>query len=243
MLREKSAIITGAGQGIGEGIARILAKKGAKIVVADLNLANAQKVATKIIENGGQALAIECDVSQKSSIDQMITETLAKYGKVDILVNNAGIYPPKPFLEMTENDWDKVIAINLKGSFLCSQAAAQKMSEGGKIVTISSIAAFIGFPGLVHYCASKGGADASIRAMALELAQKKININAIAPGAIETPGAISTDEIKNQTIAKIPLARMGQPEDIANAVAFLASEKADYITGQTLIVDGGWTLS
>jgi len=243
MLEGKSAIVTGAGQGIGEGIARVLGREGAKIVVADLNLANAQKVANKINENGGQALAIECDVSQKSSVDQMIAETLAKFGKVDILVNNAGIYPFKPFLEMTEDDWDKVIVINLKGSFLCSQAAAQKMSEGSKIVIISSIAAFVGFPGLVHYCASKGGLDASIRAIALELSKKKININAIAPGAIETPGATSTDEIKNQTIAKIPLARMGQPEDIANAVVFLASEKADYITGQTLIVDGGWTLS
>lgn len=242
MLKGKTAIVTGGGQGIGRGIVQVLSKEGAEVIVADLNLANAEKTAAEINEGGGRAVATKCDVSQKSEVDAMIEATISHFGKVDILVNNAGIYPFKPFLEMTEDDWDKVVAINLKGSFLCTQAAALKMAEGSKIVTISSVAGFIGFEGLAHYCATKGGINASIRAIALELAKKKININAVAPGAIETPGATSTDEIKNQTVAMIPAARMGQPEDIANAVAFLASDKADYITGQTLIVDGGWTL-
>lgn len=242
MLKGKSAIVTGAGQGIGEGIALVLAKEGAEVIVADLNLENANKVAAEINADGGKAIAIECDVSQKTAVDAMIEKTISEFGKLDILVNNAGIYPYKAFLEMTEEDWDKVITINLKSNFLCTQAAALKMQEGSKIVSISSIAAFVGFENLAHYCATKGGIVSSIRAIALELAKKKINVNAVAPGAIETPGAGMTEEAKNQTLPIIPAGRMGQPEDIANAVAFLASDKADYITGQTLIVDGGWTL-
>ena len=160
------------------------------------------------------------------------------------MVNNAGIFPFVPFKDMKESDWDKVLDINLKSVFLCSQEAAKVMPEGGRIVSISSIASFVGFEGLVHYCASKGGINSMVRALALEFAPKKITVNAIAPGAIDTPGANvgSNEEVKKQTIAMIPLARMGQPEDIANAVVFLASDKADYITGQTIIVDGGWTL-
>ncbi|PIS07912.1 short-chain dehydrogenase [Candidatus Berkelbacteria bacterium CG10_big_fil_rev_8_21_14_0_10_43_13] len=242
MLKGKSAIVTGAGQGIGEGIAKVLAKDGATVLVADLNLENAEKVAKTIVGAGGKAVAIKCDVSNKSEVDAMVEKAISEFGKLDILVNNAGIYPFKPFLEMTEEEWDKVINVNLKSSFLCTQAAALKMAEGSKIVTISSIAGFVGFEGLAHYCATKGGINASIRAIALELAKKKININAVAPGAIQTPGAASAEEVMKQTIAMIPVARMGQPEDIANAVTFLASDRADYITGQTLIVDGGWTL-
>jgi len=242
MLKGKSAIVTGAGQGIGEGIAKVLAKDGATVLVADLNLENAEKVAKTIVGAGGKAVAIKCDVSNKSEVDAMVEKAISEFGKLDILVNNAGIYPFKPFLEMTEEEWDKVINVNLKSSFLCTQAAALKMAEGSKIVTISSIAGFVGFEGLAHYCATKGGINASIRAIALELAKKKININAVAPGAIQTPGAASAEEVMKQTIAMIPVARMRQPEDIANAVTFLASDRADYITGQTLIVDGGWTL-
>ena len=242
MLKGKSAVVTGAGQGIGEGIAKVLASEGAEILVADLNLENAEKVAEGINDDGGKAVAFKCDVSKKDEVDEVIEKAVSEFGKLDILVNNAGIYPMKPFLEMTEEDWDKVINVNLKSTFLCTQAAALKMAEGSKIVTISSIAAFVGFEGLAHYCATKGGINASVRAIALELAKKKINVNAVAPGAIETPGAAAAEEIMKQTIAMIPAARMGQPEDIANAVAFLVSDKADYITGQTLIVDGGWTL-
>ena len=146
-------------------------------------------------------------------------------------------------MEMSEADWDKVLDVNLKSVFLCSQAAAKEIKNGGKIISISSIAAFMGFEGLAHYCATKGGINGMIRAMALELSAKKINVNAVAPGAIDTPGASMSDKnVKKQTIASIPWKRKGLPEDIANAVVFLASDKADYITGQTIIVDGGYTL-
>jgi len=241
-LNGKIAIVTGAGQGIGKGIAFALAKEGAHVVASDINEENCAKVADEI--GNDKAIAIKCDVSKKDEVDSLIAQTIEKFGKLDILVNNAGVFPFKPFLELTEEDWNKVLDVNLKSMFLCSQAAAKAMKDGGKIVDISSIAAFVGFEGLAHYCASKSGVNGFVRALALELAKQKINVNAIAPGAINTPGAnvSSSEEVKKQTIAAIPWGRMGEPEDIANAVVFLASDKADYITGQILIVDGGYTL-
>ena len=244
ILKDRIAIVTGAGRGIGRGISLALAKEGCSVMVSDINQEDCLRVVSEIEAIGSKAMVIKCDVSQKKEVDKMISETVKKFGKLDILVNNAGIYPFVPFMDMSENDWDKVINVNLKSIFLCSQAAAKQMKEGGKIVNISSIAAFIGFPGLVHYCASKGGINAMVRALALELAPRKINVNNVAPGAIETPGASQglTEEVKKQTITGIPWARMGKPEDIAEAVVFLASDKADYITGQTIIVDGGYVL-
>ena len=159
-----------------------------------------------------------------------------------MLVNNAGIYPFKPFQDMQLDDWDKVMNVNLRSVFLTSQAASKVMSEGGRIINISSIASVIGFQGLVHYCASKSGVNGFTRALALELAPKNITVNAVLPGAIETPGAQMPEDTKQQTIANIPLQRIGNPDDIANMVSFLASDKSSYITGQTFIVDGGWTL-
>lgn len=241
-LTGKVAIVTGGAMGIGYGIAERLAKSGAKVLIADMNEEEAKKSADKLNSSGFEVKSIKVDVSSKAEVDKMVGMAISEFGKVDILVNNAGIYPFKPFMEMTEEDWDKVMAVNLKGMFLCTQAAAAKMAEGSKIVDISSIAGFVGFAGLAHYCATKGGVNASIRAIAVELAAKKINVNAVAPGAIETPGAKMDDEMVKQIVSAIPWARMGQPEDIANLTAFLASDKADYITGQTIIVDGGWTL-
>ncbi|MFA6492909.1 MAG: SDR family NAD(P)-dependent oxidoreductase [Patescibacteria group bacterium] len=241
-LKDKVAIVTGSGQGIGQGIAKKLANEGCSVVVSDLNEESAQKVADEINQSGQKAMAIKCDVSKNQEVDNLITKTIESFGKLDILVNNAGIFPYKPFLEMTEEDWDRVLDVNLKSVFLCSKSAVKVMKEGSKIVDISSIASFVGFSGLSHYCASKGGVNGFIRALALELASKKINVNAVAPGAISTPGASMgmTEETKAQTIASIPLGRMGEPEDIANAVLFLASDEASYITGQVLVVDGGW---
>jgi len=241
-LKNKTAIVTGARQGIGYGIVKALAQEGCNVVVSDIIQEDCGKVVEEIEKIGVQGLAVKCDVSKKEEVDNLVKKTIEKFGKLDILVNNAGIYPFVSFMEMKESDWDKVLDINLKSVFLCSQTAAKEMKSGGKIVSISSIASFVGFEGLTHYCASKGGINAMIRALALELAPKKINVNAVAPGAIDTPGAASSEEQTKQTIAAIPWARMGTPEDIANAVVFLASEKADYITGQTIIVDGGWTL-
>lgn len=244
ILKDKVAIVTGAGRGIGRGIALMLAREGAKVVVSDLNHEDCLSVVAELEEQGAQALAVQCDVSQKEAVDKLMAEATAKFGTLDILVNNAGIYPFIPFLEMSESEWDKVIAVNLKSIFLAAQAAAKIMPAGGKIVNISSIAAFVGFSGLTHYCASKGGMNGMTRALALELAEKKINVNNVAPGAIETPGATGamTEEAKKQMNSNIPWGRMGQPEDIAAAVAFLASAGADYITGQTLVVDGGYIL-
>lgn len=242
--QKKVAIVTGAKQGIGLGIALALAKEGYNIIVSDLEQQGCKKAVKEIEKLGAKAAAITCDVSKKKGVDSLISKTIKKFGQLDVLVNNAGIYPFVPFMDMKETDWDKVINVNLKSIFLCSQAAAKKMKAGGKIVNISSIASLVGFEGLVHYCASKGGINGMIRALALELAHKKINVNAVAPGAIETPGASSgmTEDVKKGTITLIPWNRMGLPDDIAQAVVFLASNKADYITGQVLVVDGGWTL-
>jgi len=222
-----------------------MAESGAKIVISDIDLKESEKTAAEISKKFKvETAVITCDVSKKEEVDNLINKTVTKFGKIDILVNNAGIYPSVRFLDMSEDDWDKVIKINLKSVFLCSQAAAKVMQPGSKIVNISSIASFVGFQGLVHYCASKGGINGMIRALALELAPKKINVNGVAPGAIDTPGSRegSNEETRKQTIAMIPWARMGTPEDIACVVVFLASEESDYITGQILIVDGGWTI-
>lgn len=241
-LKNKVALVTGAGKGIGRGIALALAREGYHVAISDIDEAALNSVAGEITSLGVKALAVKCDVSKKVEVDEMTKKVVADLGSLDVLVNNAGIYPFVPFKDMTEEQWDKVMTVNLKSNFLCSQAVAKVMPNGGRIVSISSIASVVGFAGLAHYCASKGGINAMVRVLALELADRKITVNAVAPGAIETPGAASSEEQKKQTVMAIPLARMGQPEDIAGAVVFLASEQASYITGQTIIVDGGWTL-
>ncbi|MFA5872232.1 MAG: SDR family NAD(P)-dependent oxidoreductase [Parcubacteria group bacterium] len=241
-LKNKTAIVTGAAKGIGKGIALALAKEGCNVIVSDIDQKEAEIVAEEVRKIGPKALAVQCDVSKKEDVEKLFSKTVEELGQLDILVNNAGIYPFVPFAEMKEKDWDKVMDVNLKSIFLCSKEAAKILPEGGRIVSISSIASIIGFEGLVHYCATKGAINSMVRALALELAPKKITVNAVAPGAIETPGASAPEESKKQTIAMIPLSRMGEPGDIAGAVTFLASEKASYITGQTIVVDGGWTL-
>ena len=243
MSQNKTAIVTGAGKGIGRGIALALAQENYNVVVADIAAADSAAVAAEISALGFKSLAVSCDVSKKVEVEAMIAAAVKEFGTLDLMANNAGIFPFVPFADMTEENWDKVIDVNLKSVFLCSQAAAKAMTDGGRIINISSIASFVGFAGLAHYCASKGGINALIRVLALELSPRKITVNAVAPGAIETPGASGGgDEVKKQTVAMIPLARMGQPEDIAGAVTFLASDKASYITGQTIIVDGGFLI-
>ena len=242
--KEKVVIVTGAAKGIGRGIAHTFAKNGYAVVVSDIDHNECLKVVSEIEALGQKALAVKCDVSLKPEVDALISATMTEFKQIDVLVNNAGIFPFIPFTDMTEDNWDKVIDVNLKSIFLCSQAAVKHMKAGSKIVNISSIAGSVGFSGLTHYCASKGGVNGMIRALAMELAEKKINVNNVAPGAIETPGATGAldEAAKKQYIAIIPWGRMGQPEDIAAATLFLASEGADYITGQTLVVDGGFIL-
>ncbi len=247
-LKNKVAIVTGARRGMGRTHSLALAKAGAKVLVADISLEDCEKVVKEIEKEGGEALAIKCDVSKKSDVDKMIKTALDKWGQIDIFVNNAGICEFKPFLDLTEEDWEKTININLKGYFLCAQAAAKEMvkQKSGAIVNIASIAmgqVGVGFPALAHYCASKGGIVAMTEAMALELAPFNVRINAIAPGAIDTPMASSVSQdpkVLEGTLSRIPLHRMGRAEEVSNAVVFLASDASSYMTGSVVVVDGGW---
>ena len=248
-LKGKVAIVTGAAKGMGKADAIKLANAGAKVVVTDISLQECQLVVDEIKKLKGEAMAVRCDVSRKKEIDDAVAETIKKFGKIDILVNNAGIFPFEPFLEMPEQNFEKVIDINLKGYFLMAQACAKEMvkQKSGSIVNISSIAmgqVGVGFAGLTHYCASKGGITAMSQAMALELAPFDIRVNVISPGAIDTPGASTVNMDAKQMeamLAPIPMKRKGNSEEIANAVLFLASEESSYMTGSVMIVDGGWT--
>lgn len=234
-LKGKVAIVTGGTQGIGLGIADKLAALGAKVVVCAR-----QPAKTKHI-------FINADVSQMIDAIHVVNETIKKFKRVDILVNNAGIFPSVPFADMTSEQWDQVMNVNLKGVFNFTKAVLPQMQKqnSGKIVNIASIAAFVGFQGLTHYCTTKAGITGFTRALALEVAPNNIRVNAIAPGMIETPGVMSTinaDALKGFA-QQVPLKRAGQPKDIANAVAYLASDESDYVTGQTIIVDGGYVLN
>jgi len=247
-LKNKVAIITGARRGMGRTHALTLAKAGARVVVSDISQEDCEKVVEEIKKEGGEAMAIKCDVSKKSEVEAMIKETVEKWGRIDILVNNAGIAEFKPFLDLTEEDWDRTININLKGYFLCGQAAAKEMAKkkSGVIVNIASIAmgqVGVGYPTLAHYSATKGGIVAMTQAMAVELAPLNIRVNAIAPGAIETPmidPLVKDPKIKEATVSQVPLKRIGQPQEVSNAVLFLASDESSYMTGSTVVVDGGW---
>ncbi len=247
-LKDKVAVVTGARRGMGRTHALALAKKGAKVVVSDILLEECEKVVEEIKSAGGDALAIKCDVLNKSEVEAMFRTVVEKFGKVDILVNNAGIYQPKPFLEMTEEDWDKTIDINLKGQFFCAQEAAKEMMKNkwGRIINIASIASGqvgVGIAGGAHYTASKGGVIGMSETLAIELAPLGINVNVVAPGAIDTPMVQSANmpkEVMDGLMNKIPLKRIGKPEEVSNMVVFLASEDSSYITGATFYVDGGW---
>jgi len=247
-LRGKVAIITGAKQGMGRTHALTLSRAGAKVVLADISQQECEAVVQEIKKERGEAIAVKCDISNKAEVDNLITQTLETFGKIDILVNNAGICPFQPFLEIKEQDFQKVIDVNLKGYFLCAQAAAREMAKqkSGAIINIASIAmgqVGVGFQGLTHYCASKGGIVAMAEAMSLELAPLGIRVNTIAPGAIDTPMAASVKSDAKTFegfMAKVPLHRMGKPEEISNAVLFLASDESSYMTGSVVVVDGGW---
>jgi meso-butanediol dehydrogenase/(S,S)-butanediol dehydrogenase/diacetyl reductase len=246
-LDNRTAIVTGSRRGIGRTIALALAKEGANVVVSDINQEDCEKVVNEIKGLGGKGMALKCDVTSRAEVEDMVIRTVAEFGKLDILVNNAGIITFKPFLELTDEDWDNTINVNLKGQFICAQAAAREMTKNkwGRIINIASISSGgcgIAFPLVAHYTASKGGVTALTEALALELTPQGINVNAICPGAINTDMAkgVSDSGQLEQVLLRIPKGRLGQPEDIANLAVFLASEESDYISGAAIVIDGGW---
>jgi len=244
----KVAIVTGGSRGIGRGIALRFAKEGANVVVNFVtNKDAAGEVVKKITKLGREAIAFRGDVSVASDVRKLVKTTIDKFGKVDILVNNAGFSNPSPFLELTENRWDRVVNVNLKGIFLCSKAVVTEMikrHQSGRIINITSISGSLPSKRLAHYCAAKAGANMLTKAMAVELAPHKINVNAIAPGVIKTEMS-EKNILRNKSLCSsyerlIPLGLLGEVNDVAFAAIFLASDDSSYITGHILTVDGGW---
>lgn len=250
-LSGKVAIVTGGAKGIGLGIVYRLAEAGASVVIADLNKKEADQAAADMTAKGWKAKGAAADVSNEEDVRRLVGETVANFGSVDILVNNAGIYPTVPVSQMSLQDFEKVLAVNLKGVFLCTKYVSEQMikqGNGGKIINITSIDALHpSSVGLAHYDASKHGVWGFTKNVALELAPHKIWVNAIAPGAIETPGVTGgkplAADVMEKFIAKIPMGRMGQPDDIGKVALFLASEMSSYMTGSQIVVDGGVLLS
>jgi 3-oxoacyl-[acyl-carrier protein] reductase len=241
-LTGKVALVTGAAQGIGRAIALLLARNGADIVVSDINLEKAEETAKEIRAIAPKALALKVDVSNLSDVERMVEGILEKLAKIDILVNNAGITRDKLILRMTEEDWDAVLSVNLKGTFNCTKAVIRHMAKqrSGKIVNIASVVGEMGNAGQANYSASKAGVIGLTKTIAREYAQRGINVNAIAPGYIETPMTEALPEKAKEELKKlIPMERLGKPEDVAEAALFLVSEEASYITGQVLNVNGG----
>jgi NAD(P)-dependent dehydrogenase (short-subunit alcohol dehydrogenase family) len=247
-LKGKVAIVTGAGRGIGKAIARALAGAHGAVAVNDVDLDAAEEVARGIEASGGKALPVKADVRKRDEISRMVETAVKELGGIHVLVNNAGIVLRKPAEEIAEEEWDRVIDINLKGSFLCAQAAAKAMMKGGKggrIINISSIMGGVALPPRAAYCASKGGIIALTKDLAAEWAKHGIRVNGIAPGwtvTEMTQSYFSQEPVRQFLIDRIPLNRLGRPEDMAHVAVFLASDYADYITGQTIYVDGGWTI-
>ena len=242
-LENKVAIVTGARRGIGRGIALVLAKAGADVVVSDISLEDCQKVVEEIEGLGRKGLAVKCDVTQKSEVEEMVKKTIEDFGKLDILVNNAGILTQSPVAEVTAEEFQRVMDINLRGYLFCAQEAAKVMDEGARIVNITSIAGMFGSPVWSVYCASKAGVISLTKSLALALAPKKIHVNAIAPGLIETEmtkDLLADQKMREYLLGRTPLGRPGQTEDIGKVAAFLASDGVSFMTGATVVVDGGW---
>ena len=241
-LQNKVALVTGGAQGIGKTIGEELTKAGAHVVLGDVNLEGAQLTAEAINNNGGSASAIKIDVSNATEVQQVFDIIMKDKKPVDIVVNNAGITRDGLMLRMKEIDWDLVLDINLKGSFLCSQQAAKQMmkQKSGVIVNISSIVGVMGNFGQANYSASKAGVIGLTKTLAREVASRGIRVNAVAPGFIDTEMTRTLDEtIRQKLIEQIPLSRLGLPEDVARCVSFLVSEKSSYITGQVINLNGG----
>ncbi len=258
-LEGRVAIVTGGAQGVGRGIAENLALAGAAVVIADVDQAESVACERDIVAAGGVAKAIGCDMAVEDSINELVVNTIEAFGQLDIVVNNAAIYPMSPISEMSTELWDKVLGVNLRGVFLLTRAAMphlKKAGRNGRLINISSIDTWKSYVGMGHYDASKGGIEAFTRSCALELAGDGVTANAIAPGAVKTPGSLTvrgnlarergdpnTDIVDAEFATRIPLGTWASPDDIGQATVLLATPAAHYITGQTIYVDGGLKLT
>jgi len=241
----KTAIVTGSARGIGRSIAQALARRGADVVISDVDAAGAEATAAEIAQRGRRTLAIACNVTRRDEVEALIERTLAAWGRLDILVNNAGITRDTLAIRMTEEQWDLVLDVNLKGTFFGCAAAAKAMikARSGAIVNIASITGLIGNVGQANYAASKAGVIALTRTLAKELASRNIRVNAVAPGFIETEMTREmTEKAKAAFLEFVPMGRGGTPEEVAAVVAFLCSPESSYITGECITIDGGLTI-
>lgn len=241
-LKDKVALVTGGGSGIGEATAKLFAQEGARVALVDINAEGVERVAKAIIAEGGQALAIKADVAQRNEVEDAVAKVLNRFGQVDILINNAGIFRDAMSWKMDDRQWDQVISVCLKGTFICSQIVIphMRLHNYGKIVNTASIAA-LGNPGQANYSAAKGGIISLTKTLALELARSNINVNCVAPGSIDTPiiKDMPQDILQRVVEDKVPFRRMGTPAEVAKLHLFLASEDSSYITGQIIFIDGG----
>ncbi len=239
-LAGRVCIVTGAAQGIGEACARRFAREGAQVVLADVDDAKGQALAQEL---GG--LFVHCDVGDKAQVDTLVAQAVLKHGRIDVLVNNAGIFKAAEFLDITEADFDAVLRVNVKGSFLVGQAVAREMAKAGRgaIVNMSSVNGVLAIPNIASYNVSKGGINQLTRVMALALVDKGIRVNAVAPGTIATELAakavLTSEEAKKKIMMRTPMRRLGEPSEVADVVAWLASDAASYVTGEIVVVDGG----
>lgn len=244
-LANKVAIVTGGGHGIGRAIAEAFAREGATVIIAEINSDFGDEAVRAITHFGGTASFVPTDVSKKSQIDSLVSEVIERWGRIDVLVNNAGFHETAPFLEVSENLFDRTIATNLKGQFFCAQAVARHMVDQGhgKIINTSSVSEEIADPGASHYCVGKGGTRMLTRSAALELAKFNVQVNSLSPGTIKTGLPwYQTPDAQAYLDKFVPAGRFAMPEEVAGAAVFLASEEASYITGATIVIDGGLTV-